>query len=206
MAERSYHRREHERAPDRGWRRGRDEERYDHVRGDDGYRRRDHRHAHDDDRYDRDWADKSVDEVKSWFGNERAERRRAVDRAREDRWEQERRDFTGVGPRLRHDEDDDLRDAINRRLAEDPRLDASGIVVRVLDNEAILDGVVASARDARWAHDLALDVPGVVAVRDRMRVDSRALERLHDRERQSRDYDYDERHSRDGRRYRPRWS
>lgn len=206
MAERSYWRREHERAPDRrGWRRDWNDERYHRARDDysagGGYR-----YDHDDESH-RDWAEKTVDEVKSWLGNERAERRREMDKAREDRREQERRDFTGVGPRLRHDEDDDLRDSINHRLAEDPRLDASGIVVRVLDNEAILDGVVASDRDARWAHDLALDVPGVVAVRDRMKIDARALERVHEREREHRWRDYydKERYPReDG--YSRRWS
>ena len=108
MAERSW---EHERAPDRrGRRRGWDEERY-YGRRDERYSGEDDygRHADDGDGH-RDWADKATDEVKAWLGNPRAERRREMDRAREHRREQERHDFTGIGPRLRHDEDDDLRD------------------------------------------------------------------------------------------------
>lgn len=170
-----------------------------------GYTRHRHEGRGRDERSDRDWTDRATDEVKSWFGSERAERRREMDHARERRREQERRDFSGVGPRMRHEEDDDLRDAINRRLAEDPRLDASGILVRVVDNEAILDGVVASERDGRWAREIASDVPGVVHVRDRMRADRRALERAREqREDESYyDEDYPRRPSYDERR---RWS
>lgn len=137
--------------------RGFDEQGYERARDDDG----------------RDWADKAADEVKSWFGNDRAERRRERDHARErrhghDERHAHRRDFRGVGPHTRHDEDEELRDAICARLADDPDLDASGILVRVIDNEAILDGAVDSQDDASRAYELALDVPGVVHVRDRL--------------------------------------
>jgi osmotically-inducible protein OsmY len=137
----------------------------------------------DDRRYQRahrGWGDKATDEVKSWLGNERAERRRDLDReieAHEERLEQlreerreERRDFRGVGPRTRADDDDDLREEISDRLRDDPDLDASDILVRVIDNEAILDGTVRSKRDAERAHHLASEVRGVVYVRDRLRV------------------------------------
>jgi osmotically-inducible protein OsmY len=210
MAERDYWRHESERERRGYWRRDSDDDRYYARRADHDH----YRGGRDVDEH-RDWTDKASDEVKSWFGSGRAERRREMDRAREYRREQERRDFTGVGPRLRHNEDDELREAINHRLAEDSRLDASGIIVRVLDNEAILDGVVASQRDARWAHDLALDVPGVVAVRDRIRVDARALERERERrlhehdDRYGRDHARDDRYERDYRRddnrYPRRW-
>lgn len=82
----------------------------------------------------------------------------------------DRRDFRGVGPRLRADDDEDLRDEICERLRDDPDLDASDILVRVIDNEAILDGTVRSKRDAERARHLANDVRGVVYVRDRLRV------------------------------------
>jgi osmotically-inducible protein OsmY len=131
------------------------------------HERRRHRH--------RGWGDKAADEVKSWFGSDRAERRRDVDEemeAREERREdpRERRDFRGVGPRMRHDEDDDLRDEVIDRLREDADLDASDILVRVIDNEAILDGTVRRKRDAERAHHLANDVRGIVFVRARLRV------------------------------------
>jgi osmotically-inducible protein OsmY len=136
-----------------------------------------HRQYEDDRRYrrDRGWGDRAADEVKSWFGNPRAERRRELDHeveAREDRRgeRRDRRDFRGVGPRMRHDDDEDLREEINDRLRDDPDLDASDILVRVIDNEAILDGTVRSRRDAERAHHLANDVRGIVYVRDRLRV------------------------------------
>ncbi len=137
---------------------------------------REHRHrgAHD-----RDWSDKATDEIKSWFGSERAERRREMDREmeareerREDRREErrDRRDFRGIGPRMRHDEDDDLREEIIERLRDDPDLDASEILVRVIDNEAILDGSVRNKRDLDRAQRLADDVRGIVYVRNRLSV------------------------------------
>jgi osmotically-inducible protein OsmY len=141
-----------------------------------------HRDHEDDRRHrrHRGLADRATDEVKSWLGNERAERRRDLDReieAHEERLEQlreerreERRDFRGVGPRTRADDDDDLREEVSDRLRDDPDLDASDILVRVIDNEAILDGTVRSKRDAERAHHLASEVRGVVYVRDRLRV------------------------------------
>lgn len=137
-----------------------------------------YRDYEDDPRYDRrhrGWGDKATDEVKSWFGNDRAERRReldhAVDAHEDDReHRRERRDFRGVGPRTRHDDDEDLRDEINDRLRDDPELDASDILVRVIDNEAILDGTVRNKRDAERARRIADDVRGIVYVRDRLRV------------------------------------
>jgi hypothetical protein len=127
----------------------------------------------------RGWGAQVSDEVKARFGSERAERRRELDHEIEahegDREERraerrDRRDFRGVGPRTRHDDDEDLREEINDRLRDDPDLDASDILVRVIDNEAILDGTVRSKRDAERAHHLTNDVRGIVYVRDRLRV------------------------------------
>jgi osmotically-inducible protein OsmY len=116
----------------------------------------------------RGWAEQAGDEVKSWLGNERAERRRDWDKARARERRDEREGFRGVGPRTRVEEDDWLRDAICRRIADDPSLDASDIVVRVIDGEVILDGVVDRDRDAARAHEIARHTPGVVYVRDRL--------------------------------------
>jgi osmotically-inducible protein OsmY len=148
--------------------------------------------AHEDDRgyrrRHRGWGDKAADEVKAMFGSERAERRRELDReieAHEERLEdlreerrEERRDFRGVGPRMRADDDEDLREEISDRLRDDPDLDASDILVRVIDNEAILDGTVRSKRDAERAHHLASDVRGIVYVRDRLRVGRSSEDRV----------------------------
>lgn len=129
-------------------------------------RRRHYEDDEDDRRERRNWADKAGDEVKSWFGNDRAEARREEDKART---RHERRDYRGVGPRARYHEDEELREEICERLADDPDLDASDILVRVIDNEAILDGAVSSQRDAARAYEIAGDVPGIIHVRERLK-------------------------------------
>jgi osmotically-inducible protein OsmY len=125
------------------------------------------------------WGDRAADEVKSWFGSERAERRRerhhemgAREHDHDERGDEHRgrRDYRGIGPRMRADDDEDLREEVCERLRDDADLDASDILVRVIDNEAILDGSVRSKRDAERAHHLANDVRGIVYVRDRLRV------------------------------------
>jgi|GEM_PF-4761644 len=123
------------------------------------------------------------DKVKAFFGSDRAERRLSHDRRyhRDDAHPHERRrsrddsprDYRGVGPRTRHDEDEELREQICQRFADDSDLDASEILVRVIDNEAILDGAVRSKHDAQRAYDIAHDIPGIVYVRDRIEVVSR---------------------------------
>ncbi|HYD89663.1 MAG TPA: BON domain-containing protein [Vitreimonas sp.] len=146
---------------------------------------RDHddvRHGgHDVDSDYHDGRSRLADQVKAFFGSDRAERRLEHDRRYHDddrrharRYEDDaRRDFRGVGPRTRHDEDEELREQLSDRFADDPELDASEILVRVIDNEAILDGTVRSKRDAQRAYDIAHDIPGIVYVRDRLDVVSR---------------------------------
>jgi osmotically-inducible protein OsmY len=136
----------------------------------------DHRHrdAMDEDGGERPWTDRAADGVKALFGSERAERRLRHDRA-DDRFEdrrdmRRRHDFRGVGPRARHDEDDELKETICQLLEDDPELDASDIIVRVIDNEAILDGTVRKKHDAELAYQLAREVPGVIHVRERLRI------------------------------------
>jgi osmotically-inducible protein OsmY len=149
-----------------------------------------------------------ADEVKARFGSERAERRLEMDHEieareedREDRRDErrrDRRDYRGVGPRMRHDDDEDLREEITDRLRDDPDLDASDILVRVIDNEAILDGAVRSKRDAERAHHLANDVRGIVYVRDRLRVGRSGGDRVR---RATIGMGYDDSPSRRGRRW-----
>lgn len=182
---------------------------------DDDRRYREARYREDDHerrRRRRGWGEKAADDVKAMFGSERAERRRELDHAIEQRDEDrderraehnERRDYRGVGPRMRHDEDDDLREEICDRLADDPDLDASDILVRVIDNEAILDGTVRHKRDAERAHHLAGDVRGIVYVRDRLRVGRSGEDRVR---RATIGMGYDDSPSRRERRRERRWS
>lgn len=71
------------------------------TRREEGYRRRDEQpswgrgdHRRDHDRDDRDFFDRASDEVRSWFGDERAQQRRdfdeRVERVRSDRWDRDR--------------------------------------------------------------------------------------------------------------------
>jgi hypothetical protein len=56
---------------------------YDRDRYDD---RNDYRRRYDNDR-DRDWGERATDEVRSWFGDDDAERRRRMDERRNDRYD-----------------------------------------------------------------------------------------------------------------------
>lgn len=115
-----------------------------------------------------------TDRVRAFFGSDR---RMAHSHPDDDHYN-DRRDFHGVGPHTRHEEDEELRDLICQRLADDPDLDASDVLVRVIDNEAILDGAVRRKRDAQRVYEAALDVPGIVHVRDRLQVGKRGRDRV----------------------------
>ena len=107
---------------------------------------------------DRSWWERTGDEVRSWFGDEDAERRRLEDEHR------------GRGPKGYTRSDDRIREDVCDRLSDDPRLDASDIEVNVSDGEVTLMGTV-SARDAkRRAEDCAEDVSGVKNVQNNLRV------------------------------------
>ena len=110
----------------------------------------------------RDWWDKTKDEVSSWFGDEDAERRRRVDK----RMGQHR----GRGPKGYTRSDDRIKDDINDRLSDDAFLDASDIEVQVTDGEVILSGTVDTRIDKRRAEDLAEDISGVKNVQNQLRV------------------------------------
>lgn len=109
-------------------------------------------------REDRSWWERTGDEVRSWFGDEDAERRRREDEHR------------GRGPKGYTRSDDRIREDVCDRLSDDPRLDASDIEVMVSEGEVTLTGTV-SARDAkRRAEDCAEDVSGVKNVQNNLRV------------------------------------
>jgi len=113
-------------------------------------------------RSDRDWWDKTKDEVSSWFGDEDAERRRRMDR----RMGAHR----GRGPKGYTRSDERIREDINDRLSDDSFLDATEIDVTVSDGEVTLTGTVENRIDKRRAEDLAEDVSGVKNVQNQLRV------------------------------------
>jgi osmotically-inducible protein OsmY len=112
---------------------------------------------------DRNWWDRTRDEVSSWFGDDDAERRRNVD-------EQRTGIHRGKGPRGYHRSTERIREDVCDRLSEDDRLDASDIEVQIQDDEVILTGSVHSREDKRRAEDLAESISGVRNVENRLRV------------------------------------
>ncbi|HVY84792.1 MAG TPA: BON domain-containing protein [Caulobacterales bacterium] len=122
--------------------------------------------GHIDQRGNRNWVDKTGDEVASWFGDEHAQQRRRWDHVRE----RERARYERRGD---YDEDAELRREIEHRLDQDEFFDAAEIHVSVHANEATLEGVVNYAEEAREAERVARRVPGVIYVNNEIRVRSR---------------------------------
>jgi hypothetical protein len=112
---------------------------------------------------DRGFFERAGDEVRSWFGDEDAERRRD-----HDAWEGAR--HRGRGPRNYTRSDDRIREDVNDRLTDDPHVDASEIEVSVSNREVTLSGTVNSRFEKRHAEDLAESVSGVTHVQNNLRV------------------------------------
>jgi len=110
----------------------------------------------------RDWWDHTRDEVASWFGSSRAERRRE--------WDAIRGEHRGRGPRGYRRSDERIREDIHERLTDDPWLDASDIEVSVSEGEVTLAGRVDCRDDRYRAEDLTDAVSGVRHVQNNLRV------------------------------------
>jgi osmotically-inducible protein OsmY len=121
-------------------------------------RSRSHRGAED-----RGFWDRAGDEVRSWFGDEEAERRRRMDEMRSG-------SHVGRGPRGYKRSDERIREDVNDRLTDDYYLDASDIEVSVNDCVVALAGRVDSRSDKRRAEDIAESVSGVKEVTNQLRV------------------------------------
>lgn len=102
------------------------------------------------------------DEVRSWLGDEEAERRR--DRDMQDTG------YRGRGPKGYQRSDARITEDVNDRLTEDPHVDASEIEVSVLNREVTLSGTVNSRFEKRHAEDLAESVSGVAHVQNNLRI------------------------------------
>ncbi len=120
------------------------------------------RSRYDSSHGDRDWWDRTTDEVASWFGDEDAERRR-----RRDKTEGAHR---GKGPKGYRRSDDRIREDVNDRLYEDPWVDASDVEVTVNNSEVTLTGHVTSRGEKRRIEDLVESISGVQHVENRLRV------------------------------------
>ena len=78
--------------------------------------------------------------------------------------------FAGRGPKGYKRSDDRIRDEICDCMTDDPLLDASEIVVEVMDGEVTLSGSVMSRDQKRRAEDVAERISGVRDVTNQLRV------------------------------------
>lgn len=117
------------------------------------------RHEHD-----RDWWDRTRDEVSSWFGDEDADRRRRMDKIQAGK-------YKGKGPKDYRRSEDRIREDVCDRLTDDDMLDASNIQIHVQGDEVILTGSVDSREQKRRAEDIVDSISGVKNVENRIRVD-----------------------------------
>ncbi len=115
-------------------------------------------------RDNRDWWDRTKDEVSAWFGDDEAERRRHMDDLRQK--------HKGKGPKGYNRSDNRILEDVNERLTDDSHIDASNIEVEVKDGEVTLKGTVGSKMAKRHAEDITDRVSGVRDVQNRLKVDS----------------------------------
>ena len=115
---------------------------------------------------DRDWWDKTKDEVSSWFGDDDARRRRRMDDVREG-------EHRGKGPKNYSRSTERIKEDASDRLSDDPLIDASDIEIEVKDNELTLSGTVDTRYEKRRAEDLVESVSGVANVQNNLRVASK---------------------------------
>ena len=85
-------------------------------------------------------------------------------------YEAARRHYVGLGPKGYKRADDRIRDEICDRMTDDPALDASEIVVEVMDGEVTISGSVMSRDQKRRAEDVAARISGVRDVTNQLRV------------------------------------
>ncbi|MEZ0169841.1 BON domain-containing protein [Microvirga sp. TS319] len=112
---------------------------------------------------DRGFFERAGDEVRSWFGDDDAERRR-------DRDLRQAGQHRGRGPKGYQRSDARILDDVNDRLTDDPHVDASEIEVSVSNREITLSGTVNSRFEKRHAEDIAESVSGVAHVQNNLRV------------------------------------
>lgn len=112
---------------------------------------------------DRGWWDRTRDEVRSWMGDDEAERRRRMDEMRQ-------RSHYGRGPKGFTRSDERIREDVCERLTYDWSVDASDVEVNVSKGEVTLTGSVESRHSKRRAEDIVDDIPGVRHVQNNLRV------------------------------------
>lgn len=125
---------------------------------------------------ERSFFTRAADEVRSWFGDEEAERRRQMD----ERYRGAETSgyggyssygmFSGRGPKNYKRSDERIQEDVNERLTRHPDIDASDIEVSVSDGVVTLSGTVDNRRAKHLAEDVAESVSGVKDVNNQIRV------------------------------------
>jgi osmotically-inducible protein OsmY len=115
---------------------------------------------------ERNWWDRTSDEVASWFGDDDAERRRRMDKLNGP--------HRGKGPKGYTRSDQRITEDVNEKLYHDPFVDASNIEVTISEGEVTLSGTVDSREAKRRAEDLAEEVSGVKDVTNQLKVSNTA--------------------------------
>jgi osmotically-inducible protein OsmY len=113
---------------------------------------------------ERGFFERAGDEIKSWFGDEEAERRRRVDEMRKGT-------YAGRGPRGYRRSDERIREDINDNLTDDWYIDASDVEVTVNNGMVTLTGHVDSRGAKRRAEDIVECVSGVTDVSNQLLVE-----------------------------------
>jgi len=113
---------------------------------------------------ERGFFERAGDEIKSWFGDEDAERRRRADEIRKGM-------YAGRGPRGYRRSDERIREDVNDHLTDDWYVDASDVEVTVNNSMVTLTGRVDSRDAKRRAEDIAECVSGVSDVSNQLRVE-----------------------------------
>ncbi len=127
----------------------------------------------------RDWWERTKDEVSSWFGDDDAERRRRIDRMNSgDQYSNDRRTFMGggfkgKGPKDYRRSEDRIREDVCDRLSDDDMLDATNVQVQIEGNDVVLTGTVETREQKRRAEDIVESISGVQNVENRIRVSQR---------------------------------
>ncbi len=93
---------------------------------------------------------------------------------REESWGDSIKNFFGIGPKGYKRSDEKIKDDVNERLEDHPRIDASNIEVQVNDGEVTLTGNVNDRYSKRLAEDVAHQCRGVKDVHNQIRVQSQS--------------------------------
>jgi osmotically-inducible protein OsmY len=108
--------------------------------------------------FDREWWERMRNRVAGWFGSDKEMNREHGGK------------YSGVGPKNYKRNEQRIYEDVCDLLMDNDGIDASEIEVQLEGNYVILSGAVHTRTEKRRAEDLALSVPGVYDVENRLRV------------------------------------